>query len=316
MAKKFITYDIDKIKQLSIIEYATMIGLHVKRVGNHHTTLSEHTSVRIDRVKNVFYRNSNGKCGNVINFAMEFRNLDFVNALKELDEIVNGTHYEPKTHVQEKLKEPEKKVFKLPPKNTDNKHTIAYLTKTRQISPFIVNDFINNKNLYEDENRNCVFVSYDKNGKANFGNKRGTNTYKRFVSDIAGSDYTHCFYIDNNSASMIVTESVIDSMSIMSTISNNKTNYKSFNYLALSGASKIIAVENHIKENPNIKNVITSLDNDEAGRINAEKIHKLLEPYKVNVIDKFPTEKDWNDEHIKSLEKQKATKSKTTEIEH
>lgn len=43
----------------------------------------------------------------------------------------------------------------------------------------------------------------------------GTNTYKRFVADVKGSDYSKGFYVDNQADKLFVGESVIDIMSKM-----------------------------------------------------------------------------------------------------
>lgn len=66
----------------------------------------------------------------------------------------------------------------------------AYLKK-RGVSPQIIRSFISAGLLYEDsEHHNCVFVGYDRDGKAAFASLRGT--YDRdgsgFKGDAAGSD--------------------------------------------------------------------------------------------------------------------------------
>lgn len=317
----YVKYDTEKIIQIPILDYASASGYTVTKVGKSYS-LKEHDSVRIDAAKNKFIRNSNGKAGNIISFVMEFENKDYVSALKQLSEITNGSsfNYTPQKYISSHKpeKKEEKPILKLPKKVDTTKNVMAYLSKSRGIDMSIIQEFISNGNLYQDENNNCVFVSKDTNNKPNFINKRGTNTFKRFISDVAGSDYNHCFYINNNAPAMIVTESVIDSMSIMSTTLHNKKSPKSFNYLALSGASKITAVETHIKENSNINTVIICFDNDEAGRKNAVKIHELLKPYDLNIIDKFPQEKDWNDELLKREAKKKQSQalSNDEELEH
>ena len=49
---------INRIKEdISITDYAVRLGFTLKKVGSYYT-LKEHDSVRIDPVKNKFYRNS------------------------------------------------------------------------------------------------------------------------------------------------------------------------------------------------------------------------------------------------------------------
>ncbi|UQT48468.1 DUF3991 domain-containing protein [Flavonifractor plautii] len=60
----------------------------------------------------------------------------------------------------------------------------AYLKK-RGVSPQIIRSFISAGLLYEDsEHHNCVFVGYDRDGKAAFASLRGT--YDRDGSGFKG----------------------------------------------------------------------------------------------------------------------------------
>lgn len=124
--------------------------------------------------------------------------------------------------------------------------------------------------LYQDKNNNCVFVSYDIKDKTKpiFACKRGSNTYKPFYGDVPACDYTQCFYVDNNSEKVFITESVIDAMSIMTIIG---VNWQKFNYIALAGVGKWEAVKTYL-ENTDIKELYIALDNDEKGVIAAQQI--------------------------------------------
>ena len=113
--------------------------------------------------------------------------------------------------------------------------------------------------LYQDKNGNCVFVGYDvNNGEVPvFACRRGTNTYKPFYGDVEGCDYSQCFYVDNESNEIVVTESVIDAMSIMTMINN----HKKYNYLALAGVGKWEAIKTYLDKGK-IKKIIIATDND------------------------------------------------------
>lgn len=304
--------DIKDIKNIPIIEYAQSNGFAVQKIGRYYT-LKEHDSVRIDVDKNCFYQNSSGKRGSVIDFSMTFENKDLKTTLADLGEYLGNKDYKPKPISPQEKKTIEPKVFNLPSASDSNKQVYSYLTFTRRIDKDIVNELINNKNLYQSKDyNNCVFVSYDKNGKANFASLRGTSTYRKFIGDVSGSDYKHCFFLDNGSESLLVNESVIDSLSVMTATKLHGHNPKMFNYLSLSGATKIDAVTTQVKENPKIKTVIIALDNDEAGRTNAQRIHEALEEFpNLKVVDKFPTQaKDWNEELILTVQTQEKTNSK------
>lgn len=298
---------LELVKKIPIIDYAKWIGFTPIRIGTYYT-LKEHDSVRIDPNKNMFIQNSTGHGGSVIDFAMLFRNIDFKEAFKELSKYIIS--YEPKNlkvKVDDKKEKPDKKKsFVLPKKDTSFKNVFAYLIKTRGIDSEIVKDFVENGFLYQDKNKNCVFVSYE-NGIPIFASKRGTNTYKRYVGDVAGSNYSHSFYIDNQKEVLIITESVIDAMSIMSIIKmGKKDDYKNFDYLALSGALKYEAsLEKHLN-NKEYKDIILCLDNDDSGINASHKINTYIKDTlgmnKINVFHSIPKEKDYN-EYLVSLKK-------------
>ena len=107
-------------------------------------------------------------------------------------------------------------------------------------------------------------------------------------------------YIDNNADKLIVTESVIDAMSIMSILHVQGTDYKAYDYLALSGASKQSAIHLHLVENPK-EEILLALDHDLAGVKNMQRIHdKLLDELsgfgirEEQVTYHVPLVKDWN----------------------
>lgn len=183
------------------------------------------------------------------------------------------------------------------PDQAPNMHRVfAYLTKSRCIEPEIVQDFVKREMLYQDNKGNCVFVSSEK-GTPVFACLRGTNTYKRFVADVENNDYAKGFYVANGVDKLIITESVIDAMSVMSALKMNGIDYKQYDYLPLAGAAKHDCVLNRIRGS-NIKEVYLALDNDKGGRTNAASLEALLrkECAGIRVNQCFPGTKDWNEE--------------------
>ena len=108
--------------------------------------------------------------------------------------------------------------------------------------------------------------------------KRGTNTYKRFVGDVYGCNYEKGFYIDNHAPNMIVTESVIDAMSVMTILKDNGQDYKAYDYLPMAGATKFEAVEHALNQSSK-DHVLLALDNDKGGLDNAQKLTDHLSPF-------------------------------------
>lgn len=292
--------NLEKIKEISIVEYATRIGFTPIRVGRYYS-LQEHDSIRIDPNRNVFYRNSTGERGSVIDFVVAMRGISLGEAIKELDRDFGDIHQRS----QKKENLPSDKNhsntehrLQLPEKAKTMKNVFAYLTKTRCIDHKLVQEFVDRDMLYQDDRNNCVFVSRDKNNNAVFATVRGTNTYKRWVGDVSGCDYSHSFFIDNGADKLVVAESVIDALSFMDVMNQRGNTHLNYNYLALSGTGKAKeAIEYHL-EKESYGEVLLALDSDTAGRkITAEMVSHINEiKPEINVSDYNPEiYKDWNE---------------------
>lgn len=295
-------------EQNSIVDYAKELGFTVVRKGKYYS-LKEHDSVIIDLDRNCFWRNSKpgigrsiGKGGSIIDFICEFEQVDYKEAIKILKQrtYLKYTTVKKKT-VEEKKEQP----FELPKKADNMRMVFAYLTKTRCISQKVVQDFVNRKMLYQDKNNNCVFVGYDINNsdKPVFACKRGTNTYNPFYGDVAGCDYEKCFYVENNSETLCVTESVIDAMSVMTLTLNDSDK---MNYLVLAGVGKWKCIRNYLLTGK-FKKVVIAVDNDKGGMETAELLWGCMDRefstiQKSKVLPPANKGKDWN-EVLQSMKK-------------
>ncbi len=254
--------------------------------------------------------------GNAIHFVQEYEKLSFRDAVLKLLEVARSPLMpEVKPSVRERLQwyehgkkamvvapqqaherpgesvekerpaarpEKEKKAFELPPKHTDNKRVIAYLTKTRGIDHEIVNHMIKHESLYEETNHhNCVFVGYDKDQVARYAGLRGTYTQTdkpMFKGEVEGGKkrFGWCFTPEGESPLLRVYESPIDAMSHMSAEKLAGGNWRNKHYLSL-GALAYDALPEYLKNHPEIKNVSFCLDNDIAGRQKTEEYSAKLE---------------------------------------
>lgn len=306
--------DIDQIKRISIVDYAEEIGFHPYKIG-HYYSLKEHDSVRIDPDKNIFVQNSTGAGGSVIDFAMTFQGMDLKRAIRTLGgKTAAGSVQERKDPDPETRKE---KIgdLKLPEKDSTMKNIFAYLIKTRGIDQTIVQEMVQRKALYQDIHKNCVFVSRDDSGKPVFACIRGTNTYKKFVADAFGCDYSYGLFLPNGGDRLIVTESAIDAMSVMNLLEIGGTDHKAYDYLALSGCGKTEVIETHLR-NHDYRIVDLCLDNDEAGRRAAKALSvRIKEISKAAVYTELPgNEKDYNDV-LKQVKSANITKAKELQPE-
>lgn len=297
------------VANVSILSIAEELGLTPVRKG-HYYSLKEHDSVRIDPQKNCYWRNSvsmggrSSQSGSVIDFMRNFSGRSMGEVMKDLSERVKDTHYEPVSKEMSRIsKQPKEHGELILPESSYNMRRVyAYLAKTRMIDPDIIQDFVDRKMLYQDTYGNCVFVSRDENSQPIFACKRGTNTERRFLADVSNSDYSKGFYINNHADKVVVTESVIDAMSVMQILDSKGMDYKSFNYLPLAGATKFESLINQVRERSEVREVYLALDNDKAGRENMEEIKKLISEHlsgdrELQVHECLPEyAKDWNEE--------------------
>lgn len=286
--------DLEEIKKISITEYARQMGFTPVKIGSYYT-LKEHDSVRIDPRKNIFFRNSTGDRGTVIDFVMAFKGVSCGEAIKLLcDEIELPKVYKEQNSVPQKKKE-----LILPAKARNMKNVFAYLVKTRCINQKIVQEMVDRDMLYQDERNNCVFVSRNENGKSVFATVRGTNTDKKWVGDVSGCDYSHSFFIDNCSRNLIVTESVIDAMSMMDIKEQKGENHQEYNYLSVSGLGKSREALGYHLGKTLYDIVFLAFDNDDKGREIAKEMKKHIESINqdISVSMLIPeAAKDWNEE--------------------
>ena len=291
--------------KISIQDYAQSIGFTVQKVGSYFT-LKEHDSVRINPDKNLFIQNSTNAKGSIIDFVMHFENMDKASAIKHLSSFINT---KPTPHIQIKTTEKKKETsvtLELPPKANHMKNVFAYLINTRRIDSQIVSQWVKNGNLYQDTNSNCVFVTYDKSGTPNFVSQKGTNTSKPFQSDIKGSDYNCCHFINNNAKTLIISEAVIDIMSIQTILKANGRDPNNYNYLSMNGNTKTHSLINALNSS-NTETIVLATDNDKAGELARNDLRAIVAKIdsSIKCIDYIPKhEKDWNAELVANVQRE------------
>lgn len=305
MNKELINKRRSNVAVYDLVHLAEDLGLTPIRVGRKYFTLLEHDSVRINTFNNTFKRYSNGVWGDALSFLIEFGpersnkfksvNYSLYWLEKKLD--IESTFDKDKIVLPDKKKEP----FTLPEKDDNYRRAFAYLIKTRMINPEIVKMFVHRNILYQSkQGKNCVFVGYHGN-KAVYASERGTMPGKRYMREMQGNDYNYGVNFDNQNAdTLIVTESVIDMMSLM-TLKIKQNFHLKHSFLALGGVEKTECIFTYLKEHKNIKDVLICLDNDEAGKKATRRIiERLKKEHKhIKYLPVYSEEKDWNETLIK-----------------
>lgn len=276
------------------------MGFTIVRKGRY-LSIKEHDSVRIDPVKNCFWRNSRigtgnavGKGGSIIDFFLEFTDLTLHEVLKRLSEEVFSA--EGMSNLPNFRKEEKRRSTLCLPKPDEHMHNLyAYLIQTRKIKREIVQAFVDQKLLYQDIHKNCVFVGYDRKNKnvPVFACLRGTNTYKPFYGDVPGCDYEQCFYYSNGADQLYITESVLETMSVMSLLDQPDQ----FDYLALAGVGKADCVKSYL-DHP-WKEIWIGTNQDDKGRMASDYLKEYIRTRRpdISIVVDLPEGEgnDWND---------------------
>lgn len=318
----------DKIKEIPIVDHAERMGYTVTKAGNKYYSLKEHDSVMIDPRRNCFWRNSTftsgfkGGAGSIIDFVMEFEG--YQTAREAIEELASEYGIERDNYNSVSIPKKERVVIEsneskrepgdlaLPERDSNIDAAYNYLLNTRKINKEVINYFVENDMLYQDKKRNAVFKT------EKFACLRSTGT-KKFVMDAEGCDYNEGFFIKNNedADTLVVSESVIDAMSIMSYYQRHGVDYKNHAYLALSGTNKLGSVFYHLDNQPQIKKVYIACDNDRAGQDATNKIIEVLEErYNVDYTIASPREgKDWNEYIVLLSEREQKQKNEDKLVE-
>ena len=300
---------INKAMQVDLLEYAKSLGMEFETRGRNNTFYQKGHSLNITRSKNMYYRFSTGKGGNVINFAMEQNGWTFQQAVRSLcgEEIQKSV---PKqTYIPAKQIPEHKEKMILPKANSDARRAFAYLVKTRHIDSQIVTQLMREHKIYENDKHSCVFVGFDKNGQAGYASVRSTYTMgNSYRGDVKNSDKRHCFTLNGKSDSVYVFEAPIDVMSHATLTKVSGWDWQEDWRIALGGVSDL-GLQQFLSLHPEIKNIHFATDNDEQGKKVLENeyntdgtIKKVgyMQKYKDKGYEVFreePAHKDFN-EHL------------------
>ena len=293
-------YQLDEIKNISIINLVEKLGYTPIKKGNLFN-LKEHDSLVLYPETNSFYQFSTGDGGSVIDLYMKFTDSSLAETIKSLKDFSNITDDNFRYQKDNKIEKIKEKRFVLPIKSEGKYNKLyAYLCKTRGVESSVISFALKEKYIYQDEKNNVVFVGYNKDKQPVNATKRSTLTGCSFKGDVFGSDKSVGFFINNKSPNLYVTESAIDSFSIMTMNHLQNKNYKDNNYLSLGGATNIKALEYTLNSYPKIQNIAIALDNDTTGVEQKNKILKLIKekyPDKKIYIS-TPKSKDFNQDLV------------------
>src|SRR5699024_6460075 len=172
MGRRFTDGEIKAANNKNIIDYVSSMNLQPKKAGKS-LKIDGYGGLYIDPIHNRWNCFSSNKGGGIIQLVMYLENKSWKDSVKSLiNEDYTGI-LKPNRNNENKISEK----FILPEINNAYNHMLAYLIKTRNIDKELVYKAIKDKKLFEDKNKNCVFVSYDNNNNTDYAVLRGTNQY-------------------------------------------------------------------------------------------------------------------------------------------
>jgi len=270
-----------KARRASIEEYIKANGGVLLKEGRQYR-VKGHSGLVISGSR--WYSHTLLKGGNTLDYLMEMEGIGFKRAV----EILTQGNIDIVTPVgQDSIRD-----VSIPKRNENDKRVMAYLIKTRGISPEIILPLLRQGRIYESANtHNCVFTGVDTDGNIRYVMQRSTFPGSTLKFESEGSNKKYSFSLAGKSDTIYVFESPIDLLSYIS-IHNEIMTSKS-HLLSLGGVTDI-SLESYISRTPGICKIIYCLDNDNAGKDAYAEFSKKYIQKGIRAFCHFPDQKDWN----------------------
>ncbi len=284
--------DLARAREMDLLTYLTYYDPgNLRHVSGSVYSTVEHDSLIINNGKWCWF--SQGIGGkSALDYLIKVKQIPFREAVERLIGYIS----EPLPPVKPKEEPP--KEFKMPELNSDPSRATQYLIG-RGIDPEIVQWCIDHKLIYETTKyQNVLFVGYDHEGIPRYGAVR--SIFGNFKGDVQGSDKRIAFRLikAQHPRKVHVFESVPDLLSFATLVKLEGKNWHKETYLSLAGiggTSLPRALEQFLKDYPDVTHIYLHLDNDEPGRKAAQRIAELLSP-KYHIRNRPPPEgKDYNE---------------------
>lgn len=284
--------DIQRAREMDLLTYLTYYEPgNLKHVSGNVFSTVEHDSLIINNGKWCWFsRQIGGK--SALDYLIKVKGMPFRDAVER----IIGNITEPLPVVKQAESPP--KEFVMPELNSDTTRVSTYLA-SRGIDPEITKWCIDHKLIFETAKYgNVVFVGYDKQGNPKHGSMRSTTT--PYKGDVKGSDKRFAFRLirAEHPRKVHVFEAVPDLLSYATCVKLRGGNWRKETYLSLAGiggSSLPKALEQFLKDYPDISHIYLHLDNDEPGRNAAKTIKGLLSGKYIVKDQPPPSGKDYNE---------------------
>lgn len=264
--------------------------------GNEYSTKS-HGSLKISNGKWHWFSRGVGGTG-ALDYLIHVKGLRFSEAVM----LLVGQRYQAQIHSKPHLvtiaeKPLKSRTFELPPAFENNSRVNAYL-RSRGLSKEVLSFCFQHALIYEDARyHNAVFVGRDANGVPRHATLRGTTTGNTFRQDAANSDkrFTFNLPVQSESQTLYVFEGAIDLLSWITIEASAGKNWRQHHLLSLGGLAPL-ALNQFLKDHPEIREIILCLDRDQPGREATQVFVEKLSSQGFAVCDEpAPIGKDYNE---------------------
>ena len=296
---KVTSEQIERANLVNLPDFLRSQGFVLKLVGREYI-LQEHDSLHIKDNKagevGKWFRFSENKGGNNIQFVQKFMGLDFVSAVELLsDEKTVSFH----SHNTSKVEPPKKREITVHDSKEISRIT-DYLHNIRGLSYDAIAELIADGRLSQEEKTgNAVFKIFDESGLLVGAEKVGTSASVRFKSFDKGTADGYGFeMVIGEPKSTYFFESAIDAVSFAD-LHPEQSDYR---LVSMAGIKPSVVTETMKRYEIPPENIYLCTDNDQAGNDFAEN---LIRQYPAMKRVRPNGAKDWNDILQGRMEKMK-----------
>ncbi len=338
--KPYSEEQIQKALATDIVAYALSEGFDVENADKNQKAYHIKDMAGLYLFKNGgFHCFSDETKGSIIDFAMKYQALTFVQAVENITGATPYQDYDAKyekTYVHKPIsqeKTVERKPLALPKKDANADEVEEYLTVVRQLDSEIVKDLIAKGDIFQAVTqkdqytfRNCAFVSFSEKREEKACSLRSIAVGSKFRQEYVNSDKSYAFAMQGKSERLFVFESPIDAISHATLRKLNGIDYTKDSRISVGGLNDR-AIERYLKANDHIKEIVFCFDNDKdstknVGQEFAKKCYQKYSQRGFQTFVEVPKNKDFNEDLVSlkqavqerksMLEKAKQYKSQAT----
>jgi len=279
---------IERANLVNLPDFLRSQGFSLKQVGREYI-LQEHDSLHIKNNEagevGKWFRFSENRGGNNIQFVQEFMGLDFISAVELLS---NEKAIPFHSHIASKAEPPKSREITLH-ESKDLSRVMHYLHNVRGLSIASLEKLTAEGRLSQEEKTgNAVFKIFDENGLLVGAEKVGTSNVRFKSFDKGTADGYGFEIVSGKPANTYFFESAIDAVSF----ADLYPEHRDYRLVSMAGVKPSVVTETMKRYAISPENIYLCTDNDKAGNEFAEK---LIAQYPAMKRVTPNEAKDWND---------------------